>query len=263
MVERAGTDPTQVPRPNLADSQGSKPTPGRPEADKVRSMFSEIANRYDSANTVLSAGIHHLWRKQVVKWSGAQSGNAVLDCATGTGDLAIEFAHAVGPTGRVVGTDFCAPMLAPAPAKAERRGLNNIEFAEADVTQLPYPSSSFDIASISFGIRNVSDPVKGLAELARVVRPGGTVMVLEFGRPQNALIGPAFTFYSEKILPRIGGWLTGKPQAYQYLQDSSAQFPFAERFCEMMRSTDAFSSVSYRPLSFGIAYAYKGVRKDR
>lgn len=229
-----------------------------PEAEKIRHMFKEIAGSYDLANTVLSAGIHHLWRRSLVKWSGARAGQRVLDCATGTGDLAIEFKKVVGSKGEVIGTDFCEEMLMPAPEKAEKLGLD-IKFEPADVTQLPYEAASFDIASISFGIRNVQDPIKGLSELARVVRSGGVVMVLEFGQPQSPVIRTAYEFYSRNVLPTLGGIITGRKHAYQYLQHSSAQFPCGEEFLEMMRSTGQFASCEYKPLTFGIAYMYKGV----
>lgn len=229
-----------------------------PDAEKIRSMFNEIAHGYDRANTVLSGGIHHLWRKALVKWSGASKGQRVLDCATGTGDLAIEFKRAVGPAGDVVGTDFSPGMLAPAPAKALRMGMA-ITFEQADVTHLAYADRSFDVSSISFGIRNVQDPLKGLSELARVVRPGGVVMVLEFGQPSTPGFREVYDFYSRRVLPRIGGLVTGKPQAYEYLQNSSAKFPCGEEFVSLMKQTGFFESVESRPLSFGIAYMYKGV----
>lgn len=231
-----------------------------PNPEKIRQMFSQVAKGYDRANTVLSAGIHHLWRKQLVSWSGAKSGDRVLDCATGTGDLALEFKKAVGPMGFVLGTDFCAEMLESAPAKSKERGLE-VQFETADVTQLSYPDSSFDLSSISFGIRNVGDPVKGLSEMARVVKPGGLVMVLEFGRVQTPVIGPLFNWYSENLLPRLGGWITGRPEAYEYLQKSSAAFPSGEDFLALMKSTGAFTEVEARPLTGGIAWAYKARKK--
>lgn len=238
-------------------TQQAQPVAGKPKAEQVRAMFNEIAENYDLANTVMSAGIHHLWRKALVKWSGAKDGHEVLDCATGTGDLAIEFKKAVGPAGRVVGTDFSPGMLGPAPAKAAKAGLE-IQFEQADVTDLKYEDASFDISSISFGIRNVENPVKGISELARVVRPGGIVMVLEFGQPSVPGFRQAYEFYSRHILPKVGGLVTGRRQAYEYLQDSSAQFPCREGFVALMNETGRFSKVEYRPVSFGIAYLYKG-----
>jgi demethylmenaquinone methyltransferase / 2-methoxy-6-polyprenyl-1,4-benzoquinol methylase len=231
-----------------------------PQAEKIRSMFGEIAGGYDLANTVLSGGVHHLWRKSLVRWSEAKSGQKILDCATGTGDLAIAFKKAVGTDGEVIGTDFCTEMLAPAPSKASKQGLK-IKFEQADVTQLPYESAMFDISSISFGIRNVQDPAKGLSELARVVRPGGVVMVLEFGQPSTPGFQQAYDFYSKKVLPKIGGLITGRPQAYEYLQNSSSQFPCGDEFVALMMSTDRFAKVEYKPLTLGIAYLYKATVK--
>ncbi len=230
----------------------------RPDAEKIRSMFSEIASGYDRANTILSGGIHHLWRKRVVKWAHTHAGARVIDCATGTGDLAIEFKKAVGPTGYVLGTDFCAEMLAFAPAKAKSKALE-IEFETADVTRLPYDTASFDVASIAFGIRNVDRPKVALTELARVVKPGGKVMILEFGQPQTAIIRGFYDGYSRHVLPKIGGLITGRSQAYQYLQDSSAQFPCRENFLNLMRETKMFSKVDFKPLTFGVSYMYRGI----
>jgi len=236
------------------------PTKHSPNPEIIRSMFSKVAANYDRGNSVLSMGVHHLWRKKVVKWSGAKFGQKVLDCATGTGDLAIEFKKAVGPEGTVIGTDFCAEMLIPAPAKAKERGLD-VKFEQADVTQLQYEDNIFDITSISFGIRNVSDPVKALKEMARVTRSGGTVIVLEFGQVQIPLFGSLYNFYSQNILPKIGGLVTGQKDAYEYLQKSSAAFPCREGFVDLMKESQAFISYEYTALTGGIAYIYKGVVK--
>jgi len=233
----------------------------QPNPEKIRSMFSKVAARYDLANTVLSAGIHHLWRKKLVDLSNAKHGDSVLDCATGTGDLALEFAKAVGPSGRVIGTDFCAEMLASAPEKAKTKKLE-IQFETADVMNLQYLDNTFDIASISFGIRNVADPVKALSEMARVIKPGGKVMVLEFGQATFPGFSQAYRFYSEQVLPVIGGIVTGQRDAYQYLQKSSAHFPCRDEFLDLMKKTNAFSEMKYKSLTGGIAYIYIGVKKE-
>lgn len=227
-----------------------------PDAGKIQSMFASIAGRYDRANTVLSGGIHHLWRTKAVKWSGAKRGDKVLDCATGTGDLAITFHKAVGESGEVIGTDFVSEMLEHA-----RRKAPSIPFEVADVTQLPFADARFDISSISFGIRNVDDPGKGLAELARVVRPGGRVMVLEFGQPPGRLFGALYDFYRRHFLPRLGGLVTGDRGAYDYLETSTAKFPCGDEFVKLMNESAAFASIEYKTLSFGIAYLYKGVKR--
>lgn len=218
-------------------------------------MFSRVASGYDRANDILSAGIHHLWRKKLVKLSGAQPGQSVLDCATGTGDLAIEFKKSVGRSGTVVGTDFCQEMLDFAPDKSKKQNLE-ITFSVADVTALDYPDSTFDITSISFGIRNVDNPVKGIAELGRVTKPGGKVCVLEFGQIENPALNKAYQFYSTKILPKIGGTITGEAEAYEYLQNSSAQFPCRGDFIKLMNQASSFSKIECVPVSFGIAYIY-------
>lgn len=223
---------------------------------EVRQMFSSIATRYDVTNEVLSFGIHRLWRRVAVRRSGAKEGDRVLDCASGTGDLALVFKRKVGTSGRVVGTDFCPEMLENAPAKAAQAGLE-VEFQVADAMALPFADDSFDVASISFGIRNVDDPVKCLKEMARVVRPGGRVVVLEFGQP-NGFFGALFRFYSKTVMPAVGGLLTGNRAAYEYLPRTSAAFPAGERFLDLMDQSGAYAERSAHPLTFGTAYVYVG-----
>lgn len=222
-------------------------------------MFATIAPSYDRINQILSFGIHHRWRRRLIRASGARPGHAVLDCATGTGDLALEFARTVGASGEVVGTDFCPEMLEPAPAKASARGLQ-VQFEVADAMALPYEDNRFDLASISFGIRNVDDPVVCLREMARVVRPGGRVMVLEFGQPRG-LFGGLYRFYSNTVIPTVGGWLSGSPEAYRYLPETSAAFPAGDAFLEYMRASEAFEEVRAEPLTFGVSWVYTGVVK--
>jgi demethylmenaquinone methyltransferase/2-methoxy-6-polyprenyl-1,4-benzoquinol methylase len=224
-----------------------------PDPSRIKSMFGSIAGRYDRANTIMSAGVHHLWRRAAVRWSGAKPGDAVLDCATGTGDLAIAFKKAVAG-GRVAGTDFTPEMI-----ELARQKSRDITFEVADVMALPFDDDSFDIASISFGIRNVGDPAKGIAEMARVVRPGGRVIVLEFGQPSNRAAGSLYQTYRRHLLPRLGGAVTGQRGAYEYLESSAARFPCGDEFVAMMRKGASFTSIGFRPLTFGIAYLYRGV----
>lgn len=231
-----------------------------PNPEVIRSMFAKVAQNYDRANSVLSVGIHHLWRSKLVALSEAQAGQSVLDCATGTGDLAISFKQKLGPTGSVIGTDFCADMMKTAPQKAKDLGLD-IEFEQADVTNLNYTDNKFDIVSISFGIRNVVDPVKALSEMARVCKSGGRVMILEFGQMNTPVIKDLYNFYASKVLPKIGGWVTGQPEAYDYLQKSSAAFPCREDFVKLMEQTSCFDEVRFEAVSFGIAYIYIGIVK--
>ncbi len=226
---------------------------------QVHEMFSQIAPRYDAANDVLSFGTHRLWRKRAVRLSHVGPGQSVLDCATGTGDLALEFKRAVGSTGQVIGTDFNAQMLLTAPDKAKRENLS-VEFQVADAMALQFEANRFDVTSIAFGIRNVDDPAKCLTELARVTKPSGRVVVLEFGQP-TGLFGAAFRLYSRFVVPLLGQWLTGNRQAYEYLPRTAAAFPSGERFTSMMRDTGAFSEQVDHPLFFGLAHVYVGVVK--
>ena len=223
---------------------------------EVQKMFASIAPKYDTTNAVLSLGVHALWRRAAVRLSLVKPGDAVLDCATGTGDLALAFKRAVGPAGKVTGTDFCAEMLLPAPGKARRAGLS-IDFKVADAMDLPFPTATFEVASIAFGIRNVDDPVRCLKEMARVVKPGGRVVVLEFGQP-TGVFGALFRFYSRAVMPLVGGLITGNRAAYEYLPRTSAAFPAGDSFLALVDQTGAYATRTGTPLTFGTAWVYVG-----
>ncbi len=225
-------------------------------AQDIQQIFSQIAPAYDKANTVLSFGIHHLWKKTLVEWSGAKAGDAVLDCATGTGDLAIQFKKVVGSSGGVIGSDFCKEMLVVAPLKAHAAHLD-IKFEHADVTALPYPDQSFDVVSIAFGIRNVPSYQVAMRELHRVTKPGGVLMILEFGQPQAPVFKQLFSAYSKYILPKVGGLLSGNQAAYKYLEESSARFPSGNNFVEVLNAEGNWQTIDCKSLSGGIAYIYK------
>lgn len=225
-------------------------------SEAVRSMFADIADNYDSTNTVLSMGVHHLWRRRAVRESAARAGDSVLDCASGTGDLALAFKRAVGPTGDVVGTDFCAEMLAHAPHKAERAGLQ-IEWQVEDAMNLSFETDRFDIASIAFGIRNVDEPRRAIASMARTVKPGGRVVVLEFGQPDGAF-GAVYRWYSDRVIPFVGGLMTGERDAYAYLNRTSSAFPCGDDFVELMRSSAPFDDIRAIAMTGGVCWLYVG-----
>jgi demethylmenaquinone methyltransferase / 2-methoxy-6-polyprenyl-1,4-benzoquinol methylase len=224
-------------------------------SDQVRVMFSDISESYDIGNDVLSFGTHRLWKRAMVRRARAPRGGRVLDLATGTGDIALLFSDAVGPEGKVTGVDFCAPMI----EIAKRRPKNqraNMSFEVGDAMSLRFADNSFDICSISFGIRNVDDPVKALSEMRRVVKPGGRVVVLEFGQPRG-IFGSFYRFYSNTILPMIGGLVSGNREAYSYLNRTAANFPCRDEFVALMHRA-GFTKASWKGLFGGIAFLYIG-----
>ena len=178
-------------------------------------MFDRIAGRYDLVNTVLSGGIDGGWRRRAARATALKPGGSALDVACGSGKLTAVLSRIAGPRGRAVGLDFSPLML-----QIARRDHAGIEFLEGDALNLPFDDGSFDAATIAFGLRNLSNPVRGLREMLRVVKPGGRPVVLEFVRPPKNLIGSAYRLYLRMLLPAIGGAISGQPAAYRYLSDT-------------------------------------------
>jgi demethylmenaquinone methyltransferase / 2-methoxy-6-polyprenyl-1,4-benzoquinol methylase len=228
-------------------------------SEQVREMFKDISKDYDKLNSILSFGIHKFWRKRAVKESGAIDGSTVLDCAAGTGDLAFEFKRAVGSKGKVIATDYCQEMLDFIHPKSQKMQLE-IDVQLADVMNLQFTDNSFDVASIAFGIRNVDSTSRALEEMARVVKPGGKVVVLEFGTPSK-FVQPFYKFYSKAIIPTIGRLISKNISAYSYLPDTIAKYPYGKQFIDIMNNTGYFSDTQYKKLSFGITYLYIGTVK--
>ena len=225
-----------------------------PEGPTIQRMFAEVAPGYDRANRALSCGIDVWWRRRTVRAVGLRAGERGLDACTGTGDLALALQRAGA---RVVGADFCAPMLARARAKTAPRP-DGPRWVAADTLALPFPPASFDFATVAFGIRNVADPRAALRELARVVRPGGRVVVLEFSKPRVPLLGAAYRFYFRRVLPRLGALVAGaRNGAYRYLHDSVMAFPEREQFLALMREA-GLGACRMRLLTGGIAAVYRG-----
>ncbi len=224
---------------------------------RVERMFSGLAADYDRANHVLSFGIDFWWRSKAVDASRAAGGDHVLDVACGTGDLTAAFSERVGSEGRVVGLDFSRPMVRRAHQKAGTEHARPA-YVAGDALRLPFADDTFDVAAIAFGIRNVDDPVGGLREMARVVRPGGAVVVLEFGQPEGLLAAP-YRWYSRHLLPRIGGWLTGDRAAYEYLNRTAARFPYGDDFLGLMHQAENLRDAEATRLTGGIAFLYRAV----
>lgn len=235
----------------------NKPGSGaRVVASEVQAMFGSIARRYDLANSVLSLGIHHSWRRKLVRLLPERRGGLVLDLCSGTGDL-IPLLEA--RFGTVIGGDFCYPMLHSGRAKFAAAGKTIPRFIQSDALQLPFPDRSFDIVSVAFGVRNFENTRAGLKEILRVLKPDGRLLVLEFGQPRSPVFGALYRFYSRFVMPLIGGVLTGNRQAYTYLPQTAAAFPCGVEFARLLEEV-GFVAPVYRPLTLGIAFAYSAAR---
>jgi demethylmenaquinone methyltransferase / 2-methoxy-6-polyprenyl-1,4-benzoquinol methylase len=195
-------------------------------AEQVRGMFDRVAGVYDLMNSAMTAGLHHEWRQRAVERARVGSGSDALDVCCGTGDLALELRRAIGPDGRVVGCDFSEPMLALARRKSGDEGLP-VEFGWADALELPYGDAGFDAVTIGFGARNLADLDRGIAEMARVLRPGGRLVILEITRPQRQPLAGFYNLWFDKLVPVLGS-LAGDADAYSYLPDSVRTFPEPE-----------------------------------
>jgi len=225
----------------------------RKEAQTIQSMFDAIAPRYDLLNRLLSLNIDRRWRRRAVAWSKPHG--PVLDVCTGTGDLAAAFVRATGEP--VVGVDFCAPMLRHGKDKAV---CSQVRFVRGDALRLPLPRDNFDVVSVAFGIRNVSDLDAGLEELVRVTRPGGRIAILEFTMPKRPWIGALYRFYFGRVLPFVGN-LVSRSNAYTYLNRSVLAWTGEQELAERLRRAGC-SRVDVLPLSFGIAAVHLGVKAD-
>jgi demethylmenaquinone methyltransferase / 2-methoxy-6-polyprenyl-1,4-benzoquinol methylase len=255
---------------------GAKPAGACSEeeaAQWVRAMFARVAHRYDLANHLLSFNIDRHWRAHTarrVRHILERPGARALDICCGTGDLALALAKEVaqasacggvvdcGPerVGPVFASDFCHPMLTAARAKAERLQ-SRLSFFEADALRLPIRDASLDLITVGFGFRNLANYAAGLAELRRALRPGGVAAILEFSQPRNAAFAALYGFYSRRVLPLVGGALSGSRDAYMYLPDSVRKFPSAGELADAMRRAE-FGDVTYEFLTGGIVALHLG-----
>ena len=224
----------------------------------VRRMFNDISRRYDFLNHFLSAGIDRLWRRKAVRLSGLAAGDIFLDVACGTGDLSVEAAKS-NPK-KIVGVDFAENMLSGFRVKKESLGLDgSLEIIQASAEELPFPEESFDVTAVAFGARNFGNLKKGLAEMHRVLKRGGRIVVLEFSRPRVFPVKQFYFLYFRHILPALGKIVSGDGSAYTYLPESVSAFPDGDDFVEVLRSVN-FREVRSVPMTFGIATAYYGIK---
>ena len=245
----------------------SEPSPGTLPEPQVRAMFDRIARVYDLMNSVMTAGLHHHWRRRAVDLAAVASGGRVLDVATGTGDLAFELGHRVAPDGVVVAADFSERMLDIAREKATARARVTtapagveIRFEQGNALDLPYADAEFDAATVGFGARNFSDLERGLAEMARVVAPGGHVVVLEITTPTAGVMAAALRVWFDRIVPVVGR-LAGNGEAYTYLPDSVRRFPPPRELAALMAKV-GLGDVRYVLTAGGIIALHSGVVPD-
>ncbi len=223
-----------------------------PDAEFVRDAFARIADRYVMTNHVLSAGTDILWRRKVGRLVKPWNPQKILDVASGTGDLALEL-QKVCPEAELLATDFCAEML----SHASSRGVEKTQVADA--LKLPFEDEQYDLTTVAFGLRNMSDLNKGLREMGRVTKTGGRLLVLDFSLPKGTL-GKVYAQYLNHVLPKLAGFLTGQPDAYEYLAESIEAFPSGAQMIERFEQT-GYEQVKWIPLSFGIASIYIGIKK--
>ena len=236
---------------------GYQTVPEATKADRVRGVFNSVASRYDIMNDLMSAGVHRLWKDAMMDWLAPRPGQRLLDVAGGTGDIAFRFLRRAGEAHATV-LDLTEPMLVEGRKRAEAERLSDrLDWLVGDAMALPFEDASFDVYTISFGIRNVTRPEVALAEAYRVLRPGGRLMVLEFSEVPVPLLRRAYDAYSFNVIPAMGEMVTGDRDSYQYLVESIRRFPDQETFLAMIRAA-GFGNAAYRNLTLGVAALHSG-----
>jgi demethylmenaquinone methyltransferase/2-methoxy-6-polyprenyl-1,4-benzoquinol methylase len=228
---------------------------------RVRAMFASIARRYDLLNHLLSLNIDRRWRRFTTKRVPPEPGFPVLDCCTGTADLALEYHRAGGGRSPVIGTDFCREMLRLGHAKvAQTQAAGNVVLVEGDTQRLPLPGDTFGVVTVAFGLRNVASTERAIDEMVRVARPGGKVAILEFSRPRGAVLGRLYLLFFRRVLPRIGQALAPNDQgAYNYLPASVLEFPDGQAMLDLLAARGLRDVCAYS-LTRGVATLYVGVK---
>ena len=236
---------------------GFETVPEAKKAGKVQIIFNSVASKYDIMNDVMSMGIHRIWKEAMMDWLAPKPGQKLLDVAGGTGDVSFKFLKRSG-SGHATVLDITENMLIEGRKRAEAdQMLNSLDWVVGDAMSLPFADNSFDVYTISFGIRNVTQPQEALNEAFRVLQPGGRLMVLEFSQIPVPLIQKAYDLYSFKVIPTMGKLIANDRSSYQYLVESIRKFPDQETFLSMLRNA-GFKNTGYRNLSLGIAALHSG-----
>ena len=239
---------------------GYKTIPAKDKASYVAGVFDSVANKYDIMNDIMSGGVHRIWKHITVEISRVKPGQKVLDVAGGTGDLAAKFAKRVGPSGHVVLSDINQSMLDVGRDRLIDKGLvKNISYVLADAQMLPFQDDSFDIVSIGFGLRNVTDKDRALISMRRVLRPGGKLLILEFSKPYSDIISKLYDEYSFKIIPKLGKLFANDEGSYKYLAESIRVHPDQETLKQMVQKAGLLN-VEYINMSGGIAAVHMGIK---
>ena len=239
---------------------GYQEVPVGEKAERVRAVFDSVASRYDLMNDLMSGGLHRLWKRFALARTAARPGQRALDLASGSGDLALALARRVGPEGELVASDINASMLARGRDRLIDAGVGHrIDWVLADAQALPFTSGHFHCVTIGFGLRNVTDQATALAEMARVLRPGGRVVILEFSRPAGAWFRRLYDTYSFNVLPQLGRWVAGDADSYRYLAESIRMHPDQPTLARMMEDA-GLVRCTWNNLTGGVVAVHTGYR---
>ena len=251
---------SEKPEPAETTHFGFRQVPAADKARLVGEVFTSVADRYDLMNDLMSMGIHRLWKRHFVQSSGIRPADQVLDLAAGTGDITALMNKRVGPQGRIVLADINAEMLNNGRDRLLDAGIHdNVSYSQVNAEALPFTSNTFNLVTLAFGLRNVTEKQTALDSIFRVLKPGGRVLVLEFSRLQADALRPLYDWYSFKVLPRIGALVTNDADSYQYLAESIRKHPDQQTLKTMMQQS-GFEQCTYRNLSGGLVAIHSGVK---
>lgn len=258
-VDAAEDKKTNIHDANTTDF-GFKQVDKSEKVSMVAEVFDSVAAKYDMMNDIMSVGIHRIWKRYTIDCSGVRAGQRVLDLAGGTGDLAAKFSRIVGDTGQVVLADINHSMLQVGKEKLTNMGIiGNIDYVQANAESLPFPDNHFDLITIAFGLRNVTDKSAALASMFRVLKPGGRLLVLEFSKPSSEALSKAYDAYSFHVLPKLGQIVANDADSYRYLAESIRMHPDQDTLEQMMREV-GFEQTQYDNLTGGIVALHRGFK---